>query len=232
MTTYESRRGGGRSRNSSSNNNTNNGRQADLSGLLTQDEKAELLKLVRSITGRMHHRINRVFKEVEEIKPATTHFHFTHTGFWEIIPVSAILAATTSEESVKKTKNKENEPSTLPSDNILHSAHTSTELRAEEALHREEAEALIPGRLGELRKEVLAFFRKWSQAVIKRLDEIIPKTSNMGPKVVPLSSVPSARYQAIKKAGMISASLLYFIRLCLHRKLRSFATNFYLLFRL
>ncbi|KAJ2906910.1 hypothetical protein MKZ38_009773 [Zalerion maritima] len=191
MAPRDSRRGGGQNRNK---------RDADLTCLLNEDEKAELLKLVRSIIGRMHHRIARVFNSVPEIDPTPTHFHsHGHECFWQLVSLAHILPAAD--------RNKENEPDVLPSDTTLHNAHTAPEVKAEQALHREEAEALTPGRLGELKKEVVVYFRKWNSNVTKRFTDITASKNGItNPKIVPMSSVASVRARAAEAAGFLSPS--------------------------
>lgn len=129
-------------------------RSADLTGFISQAEKNDLTTLVNAITERMHNNISTIF----DSPPVTPVLEEQVHNYWLWLPL------------LHRKEDKENIP---PSSGIFQrGAGSSTPYnKASSIIKKEEKEAMTP-QLGELKKEALAFFRKWQASILQRIREI------------------------------------------------------------
>lgn len=128
-------------------------RPVDLTGCVTLPEKNDLTTLVSAITEKMHNDISNIFDSppVSPVSQETSHHH------WLSLPLLHRRA-------------KENVP---PSSQTYQQAGSSSKSynKAHTSIEKEEKESITP-QLRELKKESLAFFRKWQATLIQRLRDV------------------------------------------------------------
>ncbi|KAK1674425.1 hypothetical protein BDP55DRAFT_694805 [Colletotrichum godetiae] len=141
--------------------------QTDLTGVLTLEEKNELINLVSNILDSMQDQISNIFHS-PPITPATTED-----------PQHSWLSLSL----LKKGNSKPAVPQTQPSANKENAGSASTSNqqkggltynKAHEIVEKEEKEAMTP-QLQELKKECLVVFRKWQGNVLTRAKDISVK---------------------------------------------------------
>ena len=129
-------------------------RPVDLTGCISQAEKNDLTTLVNAITEKMHNDISIIFDSppVSPVLAEKGHHH------WLWLPL------------LHRDENKEN----IPTSSRMFQRGTGNPVpykKAHSIIKKEEKEAMTP-QLGELKKEALAFFRKWQTAVLQRIRDI------------------------------------------------------------
>ena len=125
-------------------------RPVDLTGCVSIPEKNDLTTLVAAITEKMHNDISNIF-DSPPVSPVAQEVSQHH---WLSLPLAHRRA-------------KENEP---PSSRTYQQAGSSSKSynKAHSSIENEEKESITP-QLRELKKESLAFFRKWQTTILTRL---------------------------------------------------------------
>lgn len=142
-------------------------RPIDLEGAISLAEKNDLTTLVSAITERLHRDISNIFDSppVTPVDNGHGHHH------WLSLPLLS---------------RKDSRLNILPSihvhkaDNDASKGYTKTH----QIIEKEEKEAMTP-QLRELKKEALAFFRKWQALIVQRLKDITvndPQASQGAPR--------------------------------------------------
>jgi len=143
----------------------------DLTGVLTLDEKNELISLVNNILDSMQDQISNIFHS-PPITPATAE---DPGNSWLSLSLFKNKAnAITQPQSIA---NKEN---ARPSSASTQQNAAKTYNRAHEIVEKEEKEVMTP-QLQELKKECLVVFKKWQGNVLTRAKDISvrdPEVSN------------------------------------------------------
>ncbi|CCF38364.1 hypothetical protein CH063_09466, partial [Colletotrichum higginsianum] len=148
--------------------------QTDLTGVLTIDEKDELISLVSNILDSMQDQISNIFHS-PPITPATTE---DPQHSWLSLSLLKNKASAISQS--QSTANKEN---TRPSSSSAQQDAGKTYKKAHDIVEKEEKEAMTP-QLQELKKECLVVFQKWQGNVLTRAKDISvkdPEASSAGP---------------------------------------------------
>ncbi|GJD01782.1 DUF726 domain-containing protein [Colletotrichum higginsianum] len=151
--------------------------QTDLTGVLTIDEKDELISLVSNILDSMQDQISNIFHS-PPITPATTE---DPQHSWLSLSLLKNKASAISQS--QSTANKEN---TRPSSSSAQQDAGKTYKKAHDIVEKEEKEAMTP-QLQELKKECLVVFQKWQGNVLTRAKDISvkdPEASSAGPLAV------------------------------------------------
>lgn len=125
-------------------------RPVDLTGVISIAEKNDLTTLVSAITDKMHNDVSAIFDSplVGPLQAAVRDHHAHRLPF-------AIFACHRDAPA----------PSSHPGDGSWSYA------KVHHVVEKEEADAMTP-QLCELKKEALAFFRKWQNALVQRIREI------------------------------------------------------------
>lgn len=143
-------------------------RPVDLTGSLSQAEKNDLTTLVNAITEKMNNDISKIFDSppVTPVSAEQGHHH------WLSLP---LLHRKDTKE------NKENLPPSSQTFQTVDGSFSSYK-KAHNIIKKEEKEAMTP-QLRELKKEALAFFRKWQGLILQRIRDISvsdPQTAHGG----------------------------------------------------
>ncbi|OHW99888.1 DUF726 domain-containing protein [Colletotrichum incanum] len=136
--------------------------QTDLTGVLTIDEKNELISLVSNILDSMQDQISNIFHS-PPITPATTQ---DPNNSW----LSLSLFKNTA-NAITQSQNTADKENARPSSASAQQDAGKTYNRAHEIVEKEEKEAMTP-QLQELKKECLVVFRKWQGNVLTRAKDI------------------------------------------------------------
>lgn len=140
-------------------------RQIDLQGTISLAERNDLTTLVNAITERLHKDISSIFDSppVTPVDSGNGHHH------WLSLP---LLARKESKLNIKPSMH-------------LHKTKTegaNTYQQTHDIIAKEEKESMTP-QLQELKKEALAFFRKWQTLILTRMRDITvldPQSSQQG----------------------------------------------------
>lgn len=128
-------------------------RPVDLTGCISPPEKNDLTTLVAAITEKMHNDISNIFDSppVSPVSQETSHHH------WLSLPLL-------------HRKAKENMP---PTSHTYQQGGSNSRSynKAHSIIEKEEKESITP-QLRELKKESLAFFRKWQATILQRLRDV------------------------------------------------------------
>lgn len=128
-------------------------RQIDLTGTLSIAEKNDLMTLVNAITEKMCNEISTIFDSPPVSPVVGEHDHHN----WLSLPL------------LHRRNRKEN---TIPNSQTLQKGESSDSYKmAHNVIEKEEKEAMTP-QLRELKKEALAYFRKWQASLLQRLKDI------------------------------------------------------------
>ncbi|KAK2018830.1 DUF726-domain-containing protein [Colletotrichum eremochloae] len=144
--------------------------QTDLTGVLTLDEKNELISLVSNILDNMQDQISNIFHS-PPITPATVE---DPNNSW----LSLSLFKNTS-NAITQPQSAANKENVRPSSASTQQNTAKTYNRAHEIVEKEEKEAMTP-QLQELKKECLVVFKKWQGNVLTRAKDIsvrVPEAS-------------------------------------------------------
>ncbi|KAK1972140.1 DUF726-domain-containing protein [Colletotrichum sublineola] len=144
--------------------------QTDLTGVLTLDEKNELISLVSNILDSMQDQISNIFHS-PPITPATVE---DPNNSW----LSLSLFKNTS-NAITQPQSAANKENVRPSSASTQQNAAKTYNRAHEIVEKEEKEAMTP-QLQELKKECLVVFKKWQGNVLTRAKDIsvrVPEAS-------------------------------------------------------
>lgn len=131
-------------------------RPVDLTGILSLAEKNDFVTLVNAITENMHRDVSNMFDSppVRPIRGQTEQHH------WLSLPLLH-----------RRESNKENESTLNTFRGNGQGPSSTTYEKTHQIIEREENEAMTP-QLRELKKEALAYFKKWQGNVLQRLREI------------------------------------------------------------
>ncbi|KAJ9149285.1 DUF726-domain-containing protein [Pleurostoma richardsiae] len=176
-------------------------READLTGLLTPGQKAELVQLVTRVTDRLYKQLNDIF----DCPPLSDSMNIQNRlKTWLVVPPQLSLNADSSQSDQKEdTKAPELQRG---KDNDL--AHQD-EARAQGVIEKEEREALTPS-MSELKKEVLVHFKKWQTSMLKRVSDIsvsntTQQRQGQGPSKATTVGVKLPHREPKKPASIIEA---------------------------
>ena len=132
-------------------------RPVDLTGAISQAEKNDLVTVVNAITEKMHNDISKIF-DSPPVSPVSTDQGHHH---WLSLPLLHRKDATEDKENMP--------PSSYPLQQI--GEGSASYRNAHKIIEKEEKEAMTP-QLRELKKEALAFFRKWQAVILQRIRDI------------------------------------------------------------
>ncbi|KAG5983930.1 hypothetical protein E4U55_006713 [Claviceps digitariae] len=154
-------------------------RPVDLTGIISPAEKNDFVTLVNAITENMHRDISNMFDSppVRPIRGETEQHH------WLSLPLLG-----------RRGSNKENVSALETFRDKSHGLSTTTYKKTHQIIEKEENEAMTP-QLRELKKEALAYFRKWQGNVLQRLREINVNDS------IPYISGSRARGRGVVRGG-------------------------------
>ncbi|KXH55109.1 hypothetical protein CNYM01_03003 [Colletotrichum nymphaeae SA-01] len=144
--------------------------QTDLTGVLTLDEKNELINLVSNILDSMQDQISNIFHS-PPITPATTE---DPQHSW--LSLSLLKNKVTSKPATPQSESSANKEDTGSASTSNQQKGGLTYNKAHEIVEKEEKEAMTP-QLQELKKECLVVFRKWQGNVLTRAKDISVKDS-------------------------------------------------------
>ncbi|KAG6000956.1 hypothetical protein E4U43_001452 [Claviceps pusilla] len=131
-------------------------RPVDLTGIISPAEKNDFITLVNAITENMHRDMSNMF-DSPPVRPIRGEIEQHH---WLSLPLLR-----------RRGSNKENVLALDAFRNNSHGLSTTTYKKAHQIIEKEENEAMTP-QLRELKKEALAYLRKWQSSVLQRLREI------------------------------------------------------------
>lgn len=131
-------------------------RPVDLTGILSVAEKNDFITLVNAITENMHKDVSNMF-DSPPVRPVQGEHEQHH---WLSLPLLH-----------RRESNKENASTINTFRDNASDASSTTYAKTHQSIQKEENEAMTP-QLRELKKEALAFFRKWQGNVLQRLREI------------------------------------------------------------
>lgn len=131
-------------------------RPVDLTGIISPAEKNDFITLVNAITENMHRDLSNMF-DSPPVRPIRGEIEQHH---WLSLPLLR-----------RRGSNKENVLALDAFRNNSHGLSTTTYKKAHQIIEKEENEAMTP-QLRELKKEALAYLRKWQSSVLQRLREI------------------------------------------------------------
>ncbi|OLN92263.1 putative membrane protein C6F6.13c 1 [Colletotrichum chlorophyti] len=139
--------------------------QTDLTGVLTIDEKNELVNLVNNITDNMRDRISDLF-DSPPITPVETE---DPQHSW--LSLSLLKGKSSNRPAASKSQTNANKENANTSSQQYSGKAYS---KAHEIVEKEEEEAMTP-QLQELKKECLVVFKKWQGNVLTRVKDISVK---------------------------------------------------------
>lgn len=142
-------------------------RPVDLTGILSVAEKNDFITLVNAITEKMHKDMSNMF-DSPPVRPVQDEHELHH---WLSLPLLH-----------RRESNKENACTIDTFRGNSSNASSTTYAKTGQINEREESEAMTP-QLRELKKEALAFFRKWQGNVLQRLKEIHVNDATSFPSV-------------------------------------------------
>ncbi|QPH05988.1 hypothetical protein C2857_004148 [Epichloe festucae Fl1] len=131
-------------------------RPVDLTGIISLAEKNDFVTLVNAITENMHRDVSNMF-DSPPVRPIRGQAEQNH---WLSLPLLH-----------RRESNKENESTLNTFRGNGQGPSSTTYENTHQIIEREENEAMTP-QLRELKKEALAYFRKWQGNVLQRLREM------------------------------------------------------------
>lgn len=165
-------------------------READLSDLLTANQKKDLVQLVTDIIDKMQKNIEAIFDSPDDDGRdgnKTSDSHRPHTSR-NLLPSRPNLRLDNPHlPGGNREKSKENvKPAASTTAAAAAGAQPKTpeagaDSKAQHTVEKEETGASSP-RLQELKKEVLHSFKKWNTNVLKRLNDISVAAKDKGGK--------------------------------------------------
>lgn len=144
--------------------------QTDLTGVLTLEEKNELINLVSNILDSMQDQISNIFHS-PPITPATTE---DPQHSWLSLSLLKNKVSGTPAAPQSQSQGGANKENTGPASTSNQQKGSLTYNKAHEIVEKEEKEAMTP-QLQELKKECLVVFRKWQGNVLTRAKDISVK---------------------------------------------------------
>ncbi|KAJ3496805.1 hypothetical protein NLG97_g2381 [Lecanicillium saksenae] len=131
-------------------------RIADLTGVISATEKTDLIVLVTAITEKMYRDINGLF-DSPQVPP------LEGEG-----PIRNWLTL-----ALRQHENSDKENAAPPNSFANRPARSAVR---KPSVHQDDADAELPSQLQELRREAVAFFRKWQASLLQRLRDLAVTT--------------------------------------------------------